>query len=63
VQSLFPNAAEPGVTPIDFSTILNDLDGTLTGVKVVTPDCTTTVRHRTSSVSVNHCQGNELKTP
>ena len=41
------------MTPIDVSTILNDLDGTLTGVTVVQPDCTTPVRSRTSSVSVN----------
>jgi hypothetical protein len=54
LQPLFPNETGPGVTPIDFSTILNDLDGTLTGVQVVSSDCNTTVRHRTSSVSVNH---------
>ena len=50
---LFPNAQKPDVTPIDVSTILSDLDGTLTGVTVVQPDCTTPVRSRTSSVSVN----------
>lgn len=39
LQPLFPNETGPGVTPIDFSTILNDLDGTLTGVKVAASNC------------------------
>ena len=49
---LFPNDDFGGVTPIDFSTILNDLDGTLTGMEVVDAQGAF-LRARTSSVSEN----------
>ena len=43
-----PDDLYPGVTPIDFTTILNDLDGTLNGVKPRTGNV------RSSGLSNNH---------
>ncbi|MEM7222015.1 MAG: hypothetical protein AAF495_03490 [Pseudomonadota bacterium] len=50
-DQLFPNPNFGGITPIDFSTILNDLDGTLTGM--VVEDSMSNITARTSSVSQN----------
>ncbi len=47
---------DPNVTPIDFSTILNDLDGTLTGM-------VSSAGSRTSSVSRNHYFDAPSQTP
>ena len=49
---LFPNPDSGNITPIDFSTILNDLDGTLTGM-IVADSSGKLVTTRTSSVSEN----------
>ena len=51
VDPLFPNTQSSDVTTIDFSTILNDMDGTLTGWAV--EDSSGSQRSRTSSVSRN----------